>query len=190
MRTRTPSPSNRPRYSRKSAPATCRSGGEYVKTESVSITVRPWQSHPTLQSTEALNHRRVFVRMRDGRQENEFAELQGRNPSSHKHYSPMDRRVRLQPEPDGTLQLSALAPSPATCENRNEIAKSPPPHQEADLLVGLMGIEPTTFCSDPGWIVWVARIGSVWKRWKINVFGSRVSWLALLVPENPRGHRV
>lgn len=28
-----------------------------------------------LQSTEALNRRRVFVRMRDGRQENEFAEL-------------------------------------------------------------------------------------------------------------------
>lgn len=148
MRTRTPSPSNRPHYSRKSAPATCRSGGEYVKTESVSITVRPWRSRPTLQSIEALNRRRVFVRMRDGRQENEFAELQGRNPSSRKHHSLMDPQGQtLTRAGRHPATQCARPPSPATCENRNEIAKSPPPHQEADLLVGPKRFELSTFRS-------------------------------------------
>lgn len=137
MRTRTPSPSNRLRYSRKSAPATCRSGGEYVKTESVSITVRPWRSRPTLQSIEALNRRRVFVRMRDGRQENEFAELQGRNPSSRKHHSLMDPQGQT-PTRTGRHPATQCArpPSPATCENRNEIAKSPPPTSGSGLTCG------------------------------------------------------
>lgn len=112
-----------------------------------SITVRPWRSRPTLQSIEALNRRRVFVRMRDGRQENEFAELQGRNPSSRKHHSLMDPQGQTPTRAGRHPATQCACPSPATCENRNEIAKSPPPHQKADLLVGPKRFELSTFRS-------------------------------------------